>query len=462
MSQISCKFEIFLDTSVDPCDDFYKYTCGHWSEEHPNHGWYTSFSSFTAVNERIIVASFNFLKSNDNNETLPVVQSRMLYRSCVDQESADKLGFTTIFDYLEKVGLPKIPALLSSLQDDEKSNFQVNWLKIEANIKKTFSKDVFFGFSVDVNNFQVSENIMYIGTPGNVCPLPSPFRKLKEEDGFELKETDETAAHTEKKELRSIIRSKIVKFVISELLKNLNSEVPSEELLEQAAFAINNMTNTIEEFTKNFTSSTDAIATAYTFKELQSEIDQFTTDNINQNKSDFLETYIELIFSDIVNVTIDFQQDKLHLTEEEKPYLFHIMTYLLSSSDIYIELYLWWSTVFSMIMNTTTEVIEFIVKETEILYTSTETISRSRSVECVDLVNTFMGIAVTYGIADKTFANTSGVQVRNMLDDIREAFRSSVERLTWMDEATKRATLEKSKNMYSLLDFQVGCSKKET
>lgn len=40
-----------------------------------------------------------------------------------------------------------------------------------------------------------------------------------------------------------------------------------------------------------------------------------------------------------------------------------------------------------------------------------------------------------------------------MLDDIREAFQESVEHLTWMDESTKKATLDKSNNMYSFIGF---------
>lgn len=40
-----------------------------------------------------------------------------------------------------------------------------------------------------------------------------------------------------------------------------------------------------------------------------------------------------------------------------------------------------------------------------------------------------------------------------MLNDIREAFQDSVEQLDWMDEQTKKATLDKSNNMYSFIGF---------
>ncbi|XP_045479994.1 neprilysin-like isoform X2 [Harmonia axyridis] len=447
----AANFKYSLDLTVDPCEDFYKYSCGKWSQEHPNHGWFTSFSSFSAVSERIILASYNFLISEDNS-TEPAMQSKMLYRSCIDQETTDELGFNVVYKYLEKVGLPKIPTLFSAtLSDDEKMNYKTDWLKMEVAIKKVFRKDVYFGFAVDVNNYNVSENVMYIGSPGNQCPLPSPFRSTFAEDEFKVLEQTK-ASDFHRKQLKDKIRGKIIKYVITEIMNNSTSEKPSDAILDQAIFVINNITNTINELADNYTSSASEPFNT-TFANLQQEIDKYTSESINKNMSDFLKVYVGEIFRDIENVTIDFDQDPLYLVEEEKWYLFHTMSYLLDTSDIYLELYLWWSVVFDMILNTTTDVIENISKETEILYSSSNTNSRSRSVECVELVNSFMGMAVTYGIADRTFSNQSGLKVKNMLDDIREAFQESVEHLSWMDEQTKKATLEKSRSMYSFIGF---------
>lgn len=74
-----------MDTSVDPCEDFYQFSCGHWSEEHPNHGWYPKFSNFETIEERISIATMKFLESNSSvKDPLPVKQCRDFYRSCMD------------------------------------------------------------------------------------------------------------------------------------------------------------------------------------------------------------------------------------------------------------------------------------------------------------------------------------------------------------------------------------------
>lgn len=84
-----------MDFDADPCEDFYRYTCGNWKQEHINHGWYSRFSSFETINERIAVSTMDFLKSNNSEtEPLPVRQSRDLYKSCMD------VGMSKLFFYI--------------------------------------------------------------------------------------------------------------------------------------------------------------------------------------------------------------------------------------------------------------------------------------------------------------------------------------------------------------------------
>ncbi|KAG5890085.1 hypothetical protein JTB14_003648 [Gonioctena quinquepunctata] len=75
-----------LDFSVDPCENFYEYTCGKWSEEHPNHGWFSSFSSFTTITEKVAISSLQVLTSESTGKDEPeaLQKSRDFYKSCMD------------------------------------------------------------------------------------------------------------------------------------------------------------------------------------------------------------------------------------------------------------------------------------------------------------------------------------------------------------------------------------------
>lgn len=92
----------------------------------------------------------------------------MFYKHVAD--SIDKTGYKTLYKYLKKVNISAVPHFLDVNKRNE--SFSFNWLKTEVAIKKTFYMDVFIGFTVDSNMYERSNYSMYIGTPGNSCPLP--------------------------------------------------------------------------------------------------------------------------------------------------------------------------------------------------------------------------------------------------------------------------------------------------
>ncbi|RZB39536.1 neprilysin-like, partial [Asbolus verrucosus] len=430
----AANLRLSLDFSVDPCDDFYKYTCGRWSEEHPNHGWFPSFSAFSTISERILIAIENFLTSEEEeDEPLSVKQTRSFYKSCMD----------LVYKYLQEVGLPQIPSLLTKT-DEEIADFKFDWLKADAVIKKTFAMDVLIGFGVDANIYNRSENVMYIGVPGQRCPLPSPFKnknkKVHKTDG---KETDF-------EELRKTANTNIIKFVLTTVIKNATSEEPKEDLLQQATEVLLNMTLHVDELITNFTDfSEDPHPQA--IKEYQTKTNELLINNLNKDYPEIWQKYISYLF-DGVNVTINFDKDVFYLGDSDDSYLPKIIGYVLTTSDIYLELYMWWVTVFAMIINTSSDVVEYILKQTAPFYTGSAVL-RSRSLDCSSLVNSFMGMAVSYGVADRTFSNKTKPKVEQMLYDIKNAFVEHVNSLNWMDKETKEATLEKSKEMISFIGY---------
>lgn len=64
-----------------------------------------------------------------------------------------------------------------------------------------------------------------------------------------------------------------------------------------------------------------------------------------------------------------------------------------------------------------------------------------------------MGMAVSYGIADRTFMNSTMPKVQEMLLEIKEAFVERVNQIQWMDKLTKQKTLQKAQHMTSFIGF---------
>ncbi|XP_044748546.1 neprilysin-like [Coccinella septempunctata] len=101
-SAASMKFS--MNVKTDPCQDFFKYTCGRWQRENflpPN---YKKYSKLSQITERINSAAHQFLSDEDaKDEISPVKQSRMFYRSCVNRSEFIFVMMTDRFqvDYIQ-------------------------------------------------------------------------------------------------------------------------------------------------------------------------------------------------------------------------------------------------------------------------------------------------------------------------------------------------------------------------
>lgn len=169
--------------------------------------------------------------------------------------------------------------------------------------------------------------------------------------------------------------------------------------------------------------------------------------------------YLTMVFENTTEAKLDLTKDKILTSKADIKYIELLMDFLSETTVAQLELYIWWSTVEELIVHTTSE-----VREMHYQYARSVTNlegSTGRSLYCTGGVNKLLGMGVSYAIATSNFLNETKPMVEMMLTNIRVSFDSLVLSTTWMDELTKRSTLEKSAAMKSLIGFPDWILKKD-
>ena len=156
-----------LDRSVDPCVDFYKFTCGGWQKKNPipadQSGW-SVYAKLGNDNEQFL---WGILEADAKATNRDAVQQKVgdYFAACMNTAAIDALGVKPAMPGLARIDAlktrPELIAAISSLHHDYDGNF-------------------FFDSSTDQDAIDSSLEIVSVGAGG--LGLPDRDYYLKTDD----------------------------------------------------------------------------------------------------------------------------------------------------------------------------------------------------------------------------------------------------------------------------------------
>ncbi|KOC67822.1 Endothelin-converting enzyme 1 [Habropoda laboriosa] len=456
--RIAASLKESMDTSVDPCDDFYKYACGKWPDEHPIPDKSLTNSWFEERRDRVYRKIRKLLRDNSTSNNAPwaVLQAKILYNSCMAEQAVDEIGLTPLFQLLEELNLPPIPAAFTKKT--------TNYIEQMAMVKKVLGRDIFFGFDVIPDPRNTSNNVMLFDTPITSSPFPndkelekrlhsirSRFRKLKDDVEDESSEKFKDA---EISYMTDVIKQVVNNGTLDTCSLSEESLFPEEDELEDVVEVLYELTSTFYylsrlESNQSIWEEDPTDGDYMLVDDLQKLTDEFVMEvNSTLAPKPLWRPFIELVFNDIDTLDLN-GKDKVLVGDLE--YLKEIAAYLALTEEEELETYIWWAIV-DIAAPHSSDILRKIWLNYINKATSME-ISESKSLLCASAVNELMGMAVSWLFVDRSFHEDKGKKVFEMMDDIKDAFASLVLGTDWMDKQTKTATLEKNRKMESQIGF---------
>nr|QHX41524.1 endothelin-converting enzyme 2-like isoform X1 [Octopus vulgaris] len=404
-----------MDKTVDPCKDFFQYACGGWIKNHPIPSGYSTWGTFGVLRKQNQIIMKHVIEEKYKNlNSTAKMKAQLYYQSCMDaNKTKEKLGRKPLVKFMKDVGSWNISNLFG-VWDVKKWDFESLLTKVH-----NIESGALFYMWILADNRNSSRNIIKIDQGG--LDLSSPQYYLNK-------------TITEDKILSAALEYMTT---IGVLLGGEKNDTYNQ-MLEILEFEteIANITTPAEE-----RQDEEKQYHKMTVKELQT-----LAPFINWQK------YLNERFS-VVNIDIDSSEEVVVFAPEFLSKLHHLLENMLNdtNSKRILNNYLIWR-----VVRTLTNYLSTPFRDAGDILTKSVSGTKGNIdmwQYCVMDTDSVLGYALGAMFVQETFKGDSKEKAESMVDDIKKAFEQNLPYLSWMDEETRKAAIDKANAIVDQIGF---------
>jgi len=408
----------YMNEEVDPCVDFYEFTCGNYMRINTIPDDQSVISPFYDINIDNINVARGILEGEYkgiNNSTLEqqnldektFKKLKTFYNGCMDEQNIKSKDKKPLVDLLNQLEIYK----------NKDTYKDVNGLTALNAKLMIYNAPILFGFSVQTDLWDSNNEMIYLGQ--TKLGLPSKEYYEQEEAVTKYKE--------------------IIKGMLTNILNDENQD--SGNFLTKLFGGSNErdfdkLTDSIIELEKKLANIAIPPEKKFDF----SLVSKFNIKSLNE-KFPYINwpLYFETVFG-LVNIKNTVDESTLIFVYG--PTYFEGLNNILKETDVEtLTAYAEWTIISKYGYYISNEFNKPLKIMDKLLYGIES--DPARSEYCINMVDTSMGMALGRFFVDEVFNNNSREMAENLLENIRESMKERIPKMSWIDKQTSKLAIEK-------------------
>ncbi|XP_071110115.1 neprilysin-like isoform X1 [Haliotis cracherodii] len=386
-----------MDSSVNPCDNFYDFACGSWMKKNVIPEDKSSLDMFGVLRDEVLVILKNLLETERENEIESVKKVKALYSSCINETQLEERGAEPALQFL--VSLGGWPMINTSWREE---NFDLVGSLIQL---RKYNNHPILSMNVGTDLKNSSRRILYVDQ-SDFGMLGQKYYQRGRDDVMLMAYEKLITKIASELGNHSIDVTADVKDIVDFEILLANISVPSEDRRDS-----------------------EDLYNVFNISQLA----------VSYPKFDWLRYFQELL--NMTEVSLEVGEGE-PVINRSPVYFEKLMVLLEATSNRTLANYVVWRIMMNRAHNLNEKFRDFFQEYEKVIYgTST---SRARFRTCASYVVNNVGLAVGRMFVDATFDEASKTNADEMIANLRASFKALLGELDWMDEATKAVARDKA------------------